>query len=115
MNATTRAKKGGETGMNGEFYAGGTFLPKTKLGKMAKTARVYGSGKQEIEPYKWEVAPEGKKSIYRKIAGIIGTADNKTAKIRTDDRFLDTLEYLGMKMEEAQNIINLYNAGERWM
>lgn len=60
--SSNRAGKGGEVGMNGEFYAGGTFLPNTTLAKMAKGRK--GTGKQEIAPFKWEVAPDGMRSLY---------------------------------------------------
>lgn len=33
--ANSRAKKGGEIGMNGEFYKGGSFLPSTQLPKQS--------------------------------------------------------------------------------
>lgn len=65
-----RAKVGGEYGANGEFYEGGKFINtiaenQKKEGSTAKKAR-----KVEIAPYKWEVAPEGKRSIYQQFAGI---------------------------------------------
>jgi hypothetical protein len=36
-NDAGRARKGGETGMNGEFYKGGTFLPSTEAPKGTHT------------------------------------------------------------------------------
>lgn len=108
-----RATKGGETGMNGEFYAGGTFLPNTTLGKMQKRAKTSGTGKQEIAPYTWEVAPEGKVSIYRKIAGT--TAQWKTF----GKEFQPFWPYLSQQSQEVQDnaleLIKRWNAGERWM
>lgn len=59
-----RATKGGETGMNGEFYAGGTYLPRTSLTKMAKASKRAGSRKVEIEPFKWVEAREGFRPIF---------------------------------------------------
>jgi len=52
-----RAPKGGTTGINGEFYEGGKFLPSTTQAKSTPVQRKKGSGKAEIEPYKWEVPP----------------------------------------------------------
>lgn len=111
----TRAKKGGQIGKNGEFYAGGTFLPTTQLSKMTRPTVQRGSGKQQIEPYKWEVAPEGKKSLFSQINGVIGTCTATTAKIRTDAAFESTLAYYEITMAQAINMIDLYNSGERWM
>jgi hypothetical protein len=59
-----RAKAGGEIGMNGETYAGGTFLPRTQLSKMAKAARSSGQRKVEIEPFKWAEARDGFRPIF---------------------------------------------------
>jgi hypothetical protein len=61
-----RAKAGGEIGMNGETYAGGTFLPRTQLSKMAKASRRSGSRKVEIEPFKWVEARDGFRPILGK-------------------------------------------------
>jgi hypothetical protein len=112
MIATNRAKKGGQVGINGEFYEGGTFLPSTERPK-SKPAKT--TGKQEIEPYKWEVAPEGKASIYRKIVGIIGSVRNGVAELRKDDRLHATLSYYGITLTRAQELVDSYNAGNRWV
>jgi hypothetical protein len=115
MKTQNRAIAGGQVGMNGEFYPGGTFLPTTTLGKMTKAESVQGTGKQEIEPYTWAIAPEGKKSLFKKINGVIGTADKTTAKMRTDAGFNNTLNYLGMTISQAQELIDMYNNGIRWI
>ena len=108
-----RAKRGGEIGKNGEFYPGGTFLPNTTLRKRnQKSSR--GTGKQEIAPYVWEVAPKGKTSLYRQFAGVFGSVVNGVAVMRTDDRLESTLNYFGTTLEQAKSIIERWNAGERW-
>lgn len=107
----TRAAKGGEVGMNGEFYAGGTFLPNTKLGKMSRS-KPTGSGKVEIEPFVW-VASEGRKSLYRAIAGLVGSVGRDGVAVANQN---DTaLRYLGVSREQAQEMCDRYNAGERWL
>lgn len=59
-----RAKSGGETGVNGEWYAGGEFLPTTELGKMARAKKGGGGRKQHLEDYKWVTPPhDGLRSI----------------------------------------------------
>ena len=112
MNATKRAKKGGQVGVNGEFYDGGKFLPSTER---PKGKPVKKTGKQEVEPYKWEMAPEGKRSIYKQIAGTIGSVRNGVAELRTDDRFHQTLSYYGLTLARAQGLVDSYNAGVRWV
>ncbi len=107
-----RATKGGETGMNGEFYAGGTFLPNTTLGKMQKRAKTSGTGKQEIAPYTYEVAPEGMTSIYRQIAGIYGKIINGAFVVNASDT---TIAYYGKTRDEVDALAAQWNAGERWM
>ena len=112
MSATNRAKKGGQVGVNGEFYEGGTFLPSTER---PKGKSVKKTGKQEIEPYKWEVAPEGKTSIYRQFAGTYGLVRNGVAELRKDDRLHVTLSYYGVTLSKAQELVDGYNAGNRWV
>ena len=103
-----QAKKGGEIGVNGEFYEGGKFLPSTQKGK--GTSRK-GTGKQEIAPYKWEFAPEGMKSIYRTIS----------AFVRIDDGIMsigverEVLSLNGVKILTLYYLIDLWNKGERWI
>jgi hypothetical protein len=60
----TRAKRGGETGKNGEQYAGGTFLPTTTLGKMAKRTICKGPRRVQIERFVWVDAREGFRPIF---------------------------------------------------
>jgi hypothetical protein len=105
-----RAQIGGETGVNGEFYEGGKFLPSTEKPKGKPAKR--GSGKQEIEPYKWEVAPEGMSSIYRRLAGIYAKCVNGVMVPAINPQ---TLEYYGKTESEVMAMIERYNAGERWM
>ena len=68
-----RAKKGGETGLNGEWYDGGQFLPssestvKGEHGRPSSETRI--TGKQEIAPYKWVVDPDGRRAIWPVVNG----------------------------------------------
>jgi hypothetical protein len=114
MATQRRAKVGGEVGMNGEHYPGGTFLPRTTLGKMAKPARKAGSGKEEIEPYRWEVPPaEGLRSLFAAIGGIYGRYDHGTGKF-TLDVADQTLRFYGLDRAECQANVDRFNRGERW-
>ena len=114
--AQRRAKIGGEVGTNGIFYHGGEFLPSTTLLPLGKTARKPATGKREIEPYKWEVQPYPEaRSVYRAFAGLVGCVRDGVAILRTDDQLPQSLAYLQMTLAEAQDLIDRYNAGQRWM
>ncbi len=113
---TKRAKAGGEYGANGEWYEGGKFIntvpeqPK-RIGSGPKA-----TGKQEIAPYVWEVAPaEGMRSLYNRFSGVFGVVRNGIAELRADDRLPQTLEYFGVTLEQAESMIRQWNAGERWV
>jgi hypothetical protein len=111
MITVKRAKRGGEVGLNGEHYAGGTFLPNTKLGKMSRS---YAKGikKSQIEPFVW-VAAEGRKSLYEAIAGLAGTVGRDGVAVANQN---DTaLRYIGITREQSQEMCRRYNAGERWI
>ena len=107
-----RAKVGGETGMNGEHYEGGQFLPNTELPKMPKSQRKIRTGKVEIAPYVWEVAPDGKRSIYEKYSGI-WMWDVRGVSFKVNDGL--NVEYYGLQAQEkAAEAAKRWNGGERW-
>lgn len=108
-----RAAKGGEFGANGEWYEGGKFIntvPENKKREGSTPARKVG--KQEVAPYVWEMAPEGKMSIFRRIAGVVAKHVNG---VMVPAYNAQILSYVGMSSVEADNLINLWNAGERWL
>jgi len=113
-----RAKVGGEFGANGDWYEGGKFINTVPENSKKKGSGAKGTGKQEIAPYVWEVAPEGKRSLYRQFAGAFGKVINGVA-ILTDggngDRLLAILKYMGKTHEQATDVINRWNNGERWI
>jgi len=114
-----RAQKGGETGMNGEWYDGGQFLPNTQLGKLPKRAKVAGTGKREIEPYVWTVPPEGSteltRSIYMYMAGRFIDADHfrKTGEMKVSCR-QETMTLYKENIFHLNVLAAKYNRGERW-
>ena len=105
-----RAKPGGEFGANGEWYEGGTFISTTD--KPKGTVKPYKPRRIEIAPYVWEIAPEGKKSIYRAFVGVLGVIRDGKLIVRCSQQ---TLDYLGRSMEYAQELAELYNQGHRWI
>jgi len=116
MSETTkRAKKGGEFGANGEWYEGGKFINTIPENKKREGSKPRGTGKQEVAPYVWEIAPEGKRSLYRKFAGVFGKVIDGVAVLRTDDQMEQTCRYYGVSLEVATEMISRWNAGERWI
>lgn len=110
-----RAAKGGERGANGEWYKGGRFLNTVAANpKKEGSSNRKPSGKQEIAPYTWAVAPEGKRSLYRQFNGIFGRVENGVAVLRKDDGLQATLDYCGATLEHAKSLIDRWNQGERW-
>lgn len=113
----TRAKTGGEIGINGEYYKGGQFLPSspnTIKGEMKSTNSKKATRKQEIAPYKWEVSPaENLNSIFSIIAGTVAgwKVYNETLEYNANEKVLN---YVGMTEEEARELINMWNDGYRW-
>lgn len=115
MTTNKRAAKGGEFGANGEWYEGGKFINTVPENKKREGSNQRGTGKQEIAPYTWEIAPEGKKSLYRQFAGVFGRVVDGVAVLRTDEQLPQTCRYYGVSMEQAEELISRWNAGERWM
>lgn len=98
MTTTKRAKVGGEMGMNGEFYAGGTFLPNTKLGKMARS-RPAGNRPQ--------------RTILTAVLALVAVdnAYNPTvAKVTANDQ---AIAYYGYTRKQLEDVVARFNAGER--
>lgn len=109
-NATSkqkRAAKGGEVGMNGLNYAGGTFLPNTMLGKMTRTPGS-GSRKHRVAPYVWEVAPaDGLVTLFNQFSEMVNVhtgAVNEAA-----------CRYLRRTPDEAVKMFAAWKAGIMWV
>jgi hypothetical protein len=98
MTTATRAKVGGEVGMNGEFYAGGTFLPNTKLGKMSRSK------------------PAGNRparTILNPVFGLVAVDNTYAptfAKVTANDQ---AIAYYGFTRQQVEDIVSRFNAGER--
>lgn len=111
---TKRAKQGGELGANGEHYKGGQFINTIEDNPKKQGSSKRGSGKQEIEPFVWAVAPvEGLRSIYRKIAGTYGRVDRQGVLVLNINPV--TLAYYGENEDEIKSLTSRYNAGDRWV
>lgn len=114
MQKQKRAKVGGEAGPNGEFYKGGAFIattqkPKAKPHKKAQF-------KQQYEPYKWDVNPEGKRAIFP-LVGTVIRFDHATGKMEPFQPAFDAAKDgipFGFSIETTRKLCDLYNSGERW-
>jgi hypothetical protein len=98
MTSQKRAKQGGETGKNGEFYAGGTFLPSTTLTKMS-TGRPTGNRRP--------------RTILDRVMGLVAIDNTYAptfAKVTANDQ---AIAYYGYTRQEVQSIVDRFNAGER--
>ena len=94
----TRAKRGGEIGKNGEFYAGGTFLPSTTLGKMT-SSKPTGSRRP--------------RTILTAVFGLVAvdsTFAPTFAKVTAND---EAIAYYGYTRQQVEDIVARFNAGDR--
>jgi hypothetical protein len=108
-----RAKIGGEIGMNGEFYMGGEFLPNTQLASQGKADKKAATRKQNVEGYKWEVAPApGLIAIYPQLSGV----QQYNRNTNTFSPFMPYYSKLTTEQQQrADDLMARYNKGERWI
>lgn len=104
-----RAKRGGEYGVNGEWYDGGKWIANTEAPKRAGSVKA--TGRQEIAPWVWEVPPEGKRSLYAAYSG--SWEKNGVGGFRCRNLPVD---YWGPAyLAESAAMAERWNAGERWI
>jgi hypothetical protein len=115
MTTQKRAKVGGEVGTNGEFYEGGKFLPSTTQPKRAGS-RPRGPRKQQIEPFVWVVAEDGRRAIF---GAIVGTQAQYIDRYNPDAGvmpFEPAVAHYGPDCfgVPVAELCERYNRGERW-
>lgn len=118
-----RAKPGGEIGANGEWYEGGKFIATTDHAKSAGKGRK-ATGRQEIEPYKWDVPPEpGMRSIWQAMSPGVFTGKLPDGRMglnphTSEHTWLYYNDNDPALVEQAkaryQALADRFNAGERW-
>jgi hypothetical protein len=120
VSTQRRAKPGGETGANGEWYEGGKFIatqdnPK-RSGRSRKATR-----KVEVEPWKWEIPPEeGMRPIYGRMGAGVFTGkleDGRWGLVARDvtwQYYFKTAKAIERAKERYQSFADRFNAGERW-
>ena len=111
-----RARRGGEMGVNGEWYAGGQFLPSSPA--IVKGQQNGGRGhsdawRTEIALNQWDYVPEGMCSIWTSIAGTVARYNRETGQLEYAASW-QTLRYFHMTEAQARDLIARWNAGERW-
>ena len=112
----TRAKAGGEVGMNGDFYLGGEFLPSTDAPKgtySSKDKCKAATRKQEIAPYVWEVPPAGMWSLLQTYGQVWAWNQDRTQTIGIANV---SVEYFGAEyLSKAAAAAEMWNSGQRWI
>jgi hypothetical protein len=110
-----RAMAGGEIGMNGESYKGGEFLPNTQLASQHKDRKIAAKArKMEYEPYKWDFAPvAGMIAIYPQLSGNYGKYNRAANTFEVFTPYVSNLP--ADQQAKATDLVNRYNAGERWI
>jgi hypothetical protein len=104
-----RAKIGGETGRNGEWYEGGKFIANTDRAKGHKVAG-RATGRQLIAPGIFEVAPsDDVVAIFPQLTAGFFAFDGVQFGVVTNQAALD---YFGA--ERLTTLRDQFNAGERW-
>lgn len=112
MTTQKRATKGGQVGVNGEFYEGGKFLPNTEKpkGKPAKRK----ARKVEIEPCKWVEIEEGQFPIFRMVGAQARWIDRYNTSLGIEP-FPQGVAYYGDEYHghKVADLCERYNRGER--
>lgn len=111
-----RARKGGEYGVNGEFYEGGKFLPNTEKPKAAPRKRA--TRKQQWEAYKWERPAEGWRAIYKMVGVQAAPEDRYDRENNRIKPFAPGINSYGdepISGWTTAELCELFNAGVRWV
>lgn len=118
-----KAKKGGEIGLNGEFYKGGQFVAGSedtiKGMQNGQHLKPRYSRKMEVAPYKWELQPSPDHKAIFNCMGQYLTWDvfGQSIKAFTPGcEYNDKLQGFAIGTTEAiyAELAAKWNAGERW-
>lgn len=124
MEISVRAKKGGEYGVNGEFYTGGEFLPSSpytaKGATKAEVKRI--TRKQEIAPYCWKVSPTGEQAIWPGIKSLVTFVESTYSKEAGKTGIVTPVSFNWKGMgwtkegyERFLELVEMWNKGQRWI
>lgn len=114
--AAGRAKKGGEVGLNGEFYQGGAFLPRTRLPKRSASKATTRIRVSLVEPGVRQEVPEGKRAIFQQISAFVSNRPDGALFIlpHLDTADCPCWEAYG-PYEHIQELVAQYNDGARFV
>jgi len=112
-----QAPKGGTTGLNGEFYEGGQFLPEssqTVKGENKRSQKPAQARKQEIAPYKW--VSSDKDSIWGSVSNVCKFHKTGYSKENGAEGHLELVgKWPAAARQQFQSLITRWNNGERWV
>ncbi|EMO9521191.1 hypothetical protein PZT66_23990 [Pseudomonas aeruginosa] len=114
--AAGRAKKGGEVGLNGEFYQGGSFLPSTRLPKRSASKAATCIRVSLVEPGVRQEVPDGKRAIFQQISAFVSNRPDGSLFIlpHLDSADCTCWEAYG-PYEHIQELVTQYNSGARFV
>ena len=104
-----RAAKGGQIGVNGDFYEGGKFLPRNPERPRQDCTGAKKARKIQIEPYVWIEAPAGFGALIEQIVG----ADYDRATKQFTMMPVDHAIWQRHDRAKIENLVMLFNRGER--
>jgi hypothetical protein len=105
-----RAAKGGQVGVNGEFYEGGKFLPRNpERPRQDCAGRASKARKIQIEPGVFIEAPHGYRPIIEIIVGADYDRESKQFALWPEDHKV----WASYNRETIAARVNAFNAGER--
>ncbi len=116
---SNRAVAGGQTGKNGEFYKGGTFLPSTTLPKRSSQSR------QKAKTRSVVVAPGVLAELPEGCSGSIFGTYREFMQFKADVAYVFDQPDVAVKAYIHKDVrygrailsamVNAYNAGKRWI
>lgn len=102
--ARSQAKAGGQTGINGEWYEGGQFLPGSE-DTIKGAIKIKAGTKAQIAPYMWGTAPEPNMlSIYDRLQHYC-TDNRKECKYEKGKGFV------GLKLTPSKVLVSMSSEG----
>ncbi|MDN0006875.1 hypothetical protein QVM88_10985 [Providencia stuartii] len=108
-----QAKKGGELGVNGEYYKGGQFMPRsasTVKGEHCSTSRKTGKKRRVlIEPGILVEVNHDENAIFARISAFVAVENGFMRQTAS----AHTVTYYGLETS-LPDLIRRYNAGERY-
>ena len=114
-----RAKAGGQTGMNGEWYPAGTFLPATRLPKQGAAGKASRTRRGLIAPGQLAEIPDDMGALFARIQHFVVPLNAEGTTMEVAARFCipghPAIAAHFSSFDELQELVERYNRGERFM